>query len=141
VPQDPVEVIKGQYAATNERDFPRAMSYYAEDVVLVIEEGFLNTGIFEGKEAVGEWFGDWFRAFGPDYRFAIDEIREVAPGLVFLTAAYGGTGRASGAEVRDRRTYLYRVEAGKITRVQLFVEPESAIEAASLPEWSEAETG
>ncbi|HSD23389.1 MAG TPA: nuclear transport factor 2 family protein [Solirubrobacterales bacterium] len=136
-----VDVIRDQYAATNERDFARAMSYYAEDVVLVVEEGFLSTGTFEGKEAVGEWFGDWFRAFGADYRFTIDEIRELAPGLVFLTATYGGTGRASGAEVSDRRAYLYRVKDGTVTRVQLFVEPESALEAASLPEWSDPQNG
>jgi ketosteroid isomerase-like protein len=140
VSQDPVEVIREQYAATNERDFARAMSYYADDVILVIEEGFLNTGTFEGKKAVGEWFGDWFRAFGADYRFSIDEIRELGPGLVFLTASYGGSGRASGAEVTDQRSYLYRVQQGLITRVQLFVTPEGALEAASLPEWSGTKT-
>jgi ketosteroid isomerase-like protein len=140
VSQSSLDVIREQYRATNGRDFERAMGYYADDVVLVVEEGFLSTGTFEGKEAVGEWFGDWFRAFGSDYRFTIDEIRELEPGLVFLTASYGGTGRASGAEVSDQRAYLYRVKEGKITRVQLFVAPESATEAASLPEWSDPET-
>lgn len=136
-----VDVVADQYVATNERDFERAMSHYADDVVLVVEEGFLSTGSFEGKEAVGEWFGDWFRAFAADYRFETEQIRELEPGLVFLVARYGGTGRASGAEVSDRRAYLYRVRDGKITRVQLFVEPESAIDAASLPEWSDPQTG
>jgi ketosteroid isomerase-like protein len=140
VPQNAVDDLREQFAATNERDFPRAMSYYADDVVLVIEEGFLITGTFEGKEAVGEWYGDWFRAFGTDYRFEIEEIRELRPGLVFMTARYGGSGRASGVEVTDRRAYLYRVVDGKITRIQLFLTSEGAIEAASLPEWSEGET-
>jgi ketosteroid isomerase-like protein len=140
VSQDAVEVIRDQFGATNERDFARAMSYYADDVVLVIEEGFLNTGTFEGREAVGEWFGDWFRAFGADYRFRVDEIRELGPGLVFLVATYGGTGRASGAEVYDSRAYLYRVQNGEITRVQLFSAPESAFEVASLPQWSDPES-
>jgi ketosteroid isomerase-like protein len=140
VSQDPVDVIRDQYRATNERDFERAMSLYADDVILVIEEGFLNTGTFEGKEAVGEWFGDWFRAFGSDYRFEIHELRELGPGLAFLFASYGGSGRASGAEVGDERAYLYRVEDGKITRVQLFPTREKAMEASSLPEWSGAET-
>ena len=117
------------------------MSYYADDVVLVVEEGFLNTGTFEGKEAVGEWYGDWFRAFGADYRFEIDEIRELRPGLVFMTANYGGSGRASGAQVTDRRSYLYRVADGKISRIQFFLTSESAIEAASLPEWSGSQNG
>jgi ketosteroid isomerase-like protein len=141
VPGNAVEVIRKQYTATNERDFGRAMAFYAEDVVLVVEEGFLNTGTFEGRDAVGEWFGDWFRAFGADYRFSVDEIRELAPGLVFLRATYGGSGRTSGAEVHDSRSYLYRVEDGLITRVQLFIAPEEALEAASLPEWSGSQNG
>jgi ketosteroid isomerase-like protein len=141
VPADPIEVIREQFAATNERDFARAMEYYADDVMLVVEEGFLNTGVFEGREAVGEWFGDWFRAFGSDYHFTIDEMRELEPGLVFLTATYGGTGRTSGAEVHDTRSYLYRVEGGLITRGQLFLTPEGAMEAAALPEWSGPQTG
>jgi ketosteroid isomerase-like protein len=140
VSPDPIDVVREQYAATNERDFERAMSYYAENVVLVVEEGFLNTGTFEGREAVGEWFGDWFRAFGPDYRFEIVDSRELVGDLVFLVARYGGTGRASGAEVRDQRAYLYQVRGGLITRVQLFLTAEAALEAVSLPEWSGAET-
>ncbi len=133
-------MVRDQFAATNERDFPRAMSHYADDVVLVIEEGFLNSGVFEGKDAVGEWFGDWFRAFGTDYRFEITEARDLGGGLVFLHARYGGSGRASGVEVHDESDYLYRVEGGKITRVQLFPMREDALEAASMPEWSEGET-
>jgi len=132
--------MRAQFAATNERDFARAMALYADEVVLVVEEGFLSTGTFEGKEAVGEWFGDWFRAFGTDYHFDIEEISEIRPGLVFMTASYGGSGRASGAEVADRRAYLYRVEDGKITRIQLFLTAENALEAASLPEWSDRKT-
>jgi ketosteroid isomerase-like protein len=140
VPQDAVDVLREQFAATNERDFARAMTYYADDVILVVEDGFLNTGTFEGKEAVGEWYGDWFRAFGTDYRFEIEEIRELQAGLVFMTAKYGGSGRASGVVVSDRRAYLYRVDEGKITRVQLFPTREEAMEAASLPEWSRTKT-
>jgi ketosteroid isomerase-like protein len=138
--EDPAEVVREQFAATNGRDFERAMSFYAEDVVLVVEEGFLNTGTFAGKEAVGEWFGDWFRAFGTDYHFQIVDLRDLGGGLVFLVATYGGSGRTSGVVVRDQRAYLYLVEAGKITRLQLFLTADAALEAASLPEWSDPKT-
>ena len=30
--QENVEIVRDHYAATNERDFTRAMSHYAEDV-------------------------------------------------------------------------------------------------------------
>jgi ketosteroid isomerase-like protein len=140
VSQDPIEVIREQFAATNARDFQRAMDLYADDVVLVVEQGFLITGTFEGREAVGEWFGDWFRAFGNDYHFDLAELRDLGGGVVYLYASYGGTGRTSGAEVRDSRHYLYRVVDALITRVQFFMNREAALEAASLPEWSEPKT-
>jgi ketosteroid isomerase-like protein len=141
VSQADIDLVLDQFAAVNERDFPRAMDGYADDVVLVVEEGFLNLGTFEGREAVGEWFGDWFRAFGTDFHFEIKEVRELYEGLVFLFAGFQGSGRASGAETSGEAAYLYRVENGKVARVQLFVTRERALEAASLPEWSHPETG
>jgi len=140
VSREPVEVVREQFAATNDRDFTRAMDYYARDVVLVAEEGFLNTGTFEGREAVGEWFGDWFRAFAPDYRFEITEARELGDDVIFMCAEHRGKGRASGAEVHQENAYLYRVSGGKVTRVQLFADKAGALEAASLPEWSGGQT-
>jgi ketosteroid isomerase-like protein len=135
-----VQVVLDQFEAVNERDFARAMEGYADDVVLVIEEGFLNAGTFEGKKAVGDWFGDWFRAFGRDFRFENVDPQDLGGGLIFLFARYRATGRVSGAEVADRRAYLYRVEDDMITRVQLFLTREAALEAASLPEWSDPKT-
>jgi ketosteroid isomerase-like protein len=141
VSQSDIEIVLDQFKAVNERDFARAMDGYADDVVLVIEEGFLNLGTFEGREAVGDWFGDWFRAFGTDFHFEIKEVRELRDGLVFLFARFQGSGRASGVETSGEGAYLYRVEDGKVARVQLFATRERALEAASLPEWSESQNG
>ena len=135
-----VQVVLDQFEAVNERDFQRAMDGYADDVVLVIEGVFLNAGVFAGKEAVGEWFGDWFRAFGSDHHFDIIEARELSDGLVFIFSEYGGSGRASGAKVQQETAYLYRVEQGRVKRVQLFATRDEALEAAALPEWSEGQT-
>ena len=53
-----------QFAATNDRDFPRAMIYYADEVELLVDpDAFLQGGTFSGREAVGRWFGDWFATF------------------------------------------------------------------------------
>jgi ketosteroid isomerase-like protein len=141
VSQADVDVVLDQFEGVNERDFKRVMDHYAEDVVLVVQEGFLNTGTFEGKEAVGEWFGDWFRTLS-EYHFDIDEARELEEGPIFMVASHQGSGRASGAEFPAREiAYLFRVEGGKVIRVQLFSTRENALEAASLPEWSDPETG
>jgi ketosteroid isomerase-like protein len=141
VSHDSAEVVREQFAATNGRDFKRAMEIYADDVVLVVSESWgLGSGTYEGKVAVGEWFGDWFRQFAPGYHFEITETRDLGGGGVFLVAEHRGTGRTSGAPIGAESGYLYRVADGRINRVELFPSPAEAREAASLPEWSETET-
>jgi ketosteroid isomerase-like protein len=135
-----IDVVRDQFEATNERDFARAMDLYADDVTLtVVVDAGLNPGVYEGKAAVGEWFGDWFRTFADDYRFEIDEARTLEGGAIFIHATHGGTGRLSGAEVYGETTYLYRVIDGKVSRVGFFASRDGALEAAPLPEWSEPE--
>jgi len=134
MPRDNVGVVLDQFAAVNERDFPRAMSHYAEDVVLVVDpRAFLESGTFEGRHAVGEWFANWFRTFEPGYHFDIEETRDLGDG-VLLIASHHGRGRTSGAEVRGRTGYLYELHDGKITRVGLYPSGDEALEAAGLSE-------
>jgi ketosteroid isomerase-like protein len=125
-----VEVIEEQFAATNARDFRRAMELYADDVVLTVPaNAFLMSGTFEGKQAVGEYFGDWFATFEPGYRFEIEEIRQIGA-VVFMVATHHGSGRSSGIEVARRSSYLYTVRDGKIAAVELFTDPDEALAAA-----------
>jgi ketosteroid isomerase-like protein len=127
-----VEVVLDQFAAVNERDWARAMSPYADDVELVVDAGaFLESGTFSGREAVGEWFGNWFATFEPGYRFEIDEARDLGD-RVLLIASHSGRGRASGAEVRGETGYLYTVRDGKIVRAELFADGAQARAAAGL---------
>ena len=135
-------VIREQYDATNRRDFGRAMELYADDVVLRVPQldGIQNPGTYVGKETVGEWFGDWFRTMSHDYRFEIQQMRKLEGGLLLMSATHGGSGRRSGVPVHGENVYLYRVRGGKIAEIGFFSTPEDALEAASLPEWSESET-
>lgn len=125
-----VEVVRDQFAATNERDFPRAMSHYAEDVELVVDaNAFLDAGTFKGRHAVGQWFADWLTTFEPDYRFDIEEARDLGD-AVLLVVNHQGRGRASGAEVHGQNGYLYGLRDGKIVRVALYRSRADALEAA-----------
>ena len=118
------------------------MDSYAEDVRLFASEASgPKAGSYEGKEAVGDWFGDWFRTFAPGYRFEIEEARELDDGVILIYATHGGSGRLSGAEVHGETGYLYRVRGGKVSQVGFFSGREEALEAASLPEWSDPQNG
>ncbi len=132
--QENVDVVCDQFAATNEREFPRVMSYYAEDVELFVHpDAFTHRGTFKGRDAVGQWFGDWFRTFEPGYRFDIEETRDLGD-VVFLSATHHGRGRASGAEVHGQTGYLYTVRGGKVVRLEIYRSPAAALEAAGLRE-------
>ena len=101
-----MDVVRDQFEAVNERDFAKAMDAYADDVVLVVDLDFVDPGTYEGREAVGRWFGRWFSTFEPGYRFKFEEIRMIS-GRVYLDASHGGRGKASGIEVAGRMGYLY----------------------------------
>ena len=130
-----IEVIRDQYAAVNQRDFERAMGHYADDVVLVVPhaEGVPSPGTYEGKEAVGRWFGDWFGTFDRDYRLWIEESRDLGE-AIFLVASHAGRGRLSGAEVRGTFAYVYRLVDGKVARVEFYATREEALDAAGVTE-------
>lgn len=125
-----IDTVRDQFAATNERDFARAMDHYADDVVLVVSpRAFLESGTFKGRGAVGQWFADWFATFEPGYRFEIEDARDLGD-RVLLHATHTGRGRSSGAEVTGRTGYLYTLREGKIVRVELFGTPAEALAAA-----------
>jgi ketosteroid isomerase-like protein len=130
-----IEIVLGQFEAVNARDFAAAMDAYAEDVALTVHGplGEMVGQAATGKEAVGEWFGDWFRQFAPGYHFEIEDARSSGD-RVFLVATHGGRGRASGAPVEGETAYVYTVREGKISRVELFADREEALEAAGLEE-------
>ena len=126
-----IDVIRDQFEATNERDSRRAMAHYAKDVVLVVHpDAFLESGTYEGIEAVGQWFADWFRSFEPGYHFEFDEIRDLGD-RVFFVASHRGRGRTSGVEVHGQTAYLYTVRDAKIVRAELFPSRDAALAAAA----------
>ena len=118
MPLSNLEVIRDQYAAVNERDFERAMSHYADVVVLVVRGRGISSGTYEGRDSVGEWFGDWFRTFDRDSHFAVTELEEREDGGVRLAAKFEGQGRASGAWVVGTVAWEYRLRDGKIVHVE-----------------------
>jgi ketosteroid isomerase-like protein len=134
MPQEDVEVVLDQFAAVDERDFPRAMDHYADDVQLFVDtSAFLSGGSFRGREAVGQWFADWLTTFEPGYRFDIEEAREVGD-VILLVASHRGRGRASGVEVESRTAYIYEVRDGKVKRAALYGSREDALQSVGLGE-------
>ena len=134
--EENVEVVVRQFEATNARDFTAVMDAWTEDVTLVLHVQIASpSDVATGKAAVGEWFGDWFRQFGRDYRFDIEDA-EGAGDRVFVVATHHGQGRRSGATVELRNIYVYTVRDGRVSRVEVWAveDRDAARKAAGLPE-------
>ena len=135
--QENVEVAVKQFEGTNARDFAGVMDTWAEDVTLIVhwQAGQLSDTA-TGKAAVGEWFGDWFRQFGRDYRFEIEETHGTGDRVLVLVTHHG-RGRHSGVTVEHRAAHVYTLREGKVSRIEVWVDQdarEAALEAVGLSE-------
>jgi ketosteroid isomerase-like protein len=133
--QENVELVVGLFENVNKRNFQAIMDAYADDMVLV-NHGELRAasgpGVV-GKEAVGAWFGDWFRSFDRDYRFEIEETRDLGD-RVLIVARHRSRGRASGAPIDQHGAWIYTVRDGRVVRCDIYSERTAALEAVGLSE-------
>ena len=129
--EENVEVVRRHFENTNCRRFDAVMDDYDPGVELVVSEDVaVDPGVYRGAEAVGEWFGSWFRTFAPGYRLDVAELIRVND-VVVVAVDHHAVGRRSGAEVTTRFYNAYWVRKNKIVRLELFRDRSDALEAAS----------
>jgi len=106
------------------------MKDYDSNVELVVTEDVaVDPGVYRGTDAVGEWFGSWFRTFARNYRLEVVELIPVNDAVV-AAVEHRAVGRLSGVEVTTRYYNVYWVRDDKIVRLGLFRERAQALEAA-----------
>ena len=123
------DVIRDYFEAANRREFDTVMAIYADDVVMVIPADWLVGGTFEGKEAVGRWFGDWYRTFDGGPQFDLQQIEGIADAVV-LTAHACSRGAMSGVELESTYHYVFRLRDAQIAHIRFYESWAQALEAA-----------
>src|SRR2546430_7297661 len=114
-------VIRDYFEAANRRDFDTVMAIYADDVVMVIPADWLVGGRFEGREAVGRWFGDWYRTFDGGPHFELLKIEGLGDAVV-LSARAQARGGMSGVELESTYHYVFRLRDGQISHLQFYAD-------------------
>jgi ketosteroid isomerase-like protein len=129
-----VEIVRGHFEDTNARRFDEAMRKYDPNVELVVSEDVaVDPGTYHGADAVGEWFGGWFRMFAHGYQLDIAEVIPIDDSVV-VAVDHHAVGRRSGAEVATRYYNAYWIRDGKIVRLELYRDRADALEAVGLEE-------
>ena len=88
--------------------------------------------VYRGHDGVREWFSTVSEAF-PERHTEIGEVRDLGDRLIAI-GRIRMRGGASGAETESPIAYLVDYSNGKATRVQSYLNPREALEAAGLPE-------
>jgi ketosteroid isomerase-like protein len=128
--REKVDVVREHFENTNRRRFDAVMNDYDPNVELVVTEDVaVDPGVYRGTDAVGEWFGSWFRTFARNYRLEVVELIPVNDAVV-AAVEHRAVGRLSGVQVTTRYYNVYWVRDDKIVRLELFRERAQALEAA-----------
>ena len=101
------------------------MSYYDDDVVLVSFGEWLGGQPYYGIEAVGNAFGDWMRTFSGGVVFH-DMVVEQGCDAYAVSARMTARGRESGVELEERWSWAYWMRSGKIVRVEVHTDLDTA---------------
>jgi ketosteroid isomerase-like protein len=132
--QENVEIVRRSVEAYVAGDREAYYDFMAEDIEIRPDASrWPEAKPFRGREE--------FRRFNADIDQdweggARAEIREVFPvdDRVVVRADWGGTGRASGIDLRSNLTSIFTVRDGQIIKIEYFFDHAKALEATGLSE-------
>jgi ketosteroid isomerase-like protein len=88
---------------------------------------FPQAAVYRGREAVLRQWREFTASFD-DYRLEADDRFAVGDRVVYICRE-SGRGAASGVPVDRTTGYVHTFRAGKIVRVEIFLDPADALEA------------
>jgi ketosteroid isomerase-like protein len=116
--------------AFNRRDLSSVVSDLDPDVELDEWQEAPGARTYRGLDGVQAAVDSWFETW--DWmQVEIEELRE-AGDQIFFALHQRAKGSGSGIEVEVRSWNVYSFRDGKVIRIQLFLAPEPALEAAGL---------
>jgi ketosteroid isomerase-like protein len=127
--QDNVEIVRRGIEAWNRRDVDGFVALVGPDteVVPVIEAGPLR-----GPDAIRGWLRENFETMA-EFRTEVGEVRDLDDKVVVLGSVHT-RGHASGVELDSPIGFVASFQAGRVIRLEVFVDPAKALEAAGLSE-------
>jgi ketosteroid isomerase-like protein len=132
--EEQVETVRAHLEAFRSlQDAPATVSFFDPHVVLDLSRTGGDEDAIYGPEAIVEFMRHWIGAFA-DYRYEVERITDLGPGVVLGVARETARGRGSGAPVSRTFAVLYAVIEGKIVRATVFRSEQDALEAVGLSE-------
>ena len=138
MPSEKVEIVRRLNDAFNRREVEEMLSEVDSDVELAEWPDAPGAQIFHGRDGARRAFEGWFETW-EWLQVHIEELVE-AEERVMATVFQRARGSASGAEVTIRAWNVYEFRDGKVWRLRLFTDRESAMEVLEGPGLDGAKT-
>ena len=125
-----IEIVRSWTELFNRRDFGAAIEALDPEVELSEWPTAPGARTYHGHDGVRQALETWFEAW-EWMRVEVEDVVE-AGDRALVTLHQRAKGRGSEVEVEIRTFNVYTFRDGKITHIELFTEPDPALEAAGL---------
>jgi ketosteroid isomerase-like protein len=121
------ETFRRSDEALGRRNFDGALAAYRPDAVW--DGSTTGVGVFEGREAIRDFWEDWFGAY-QDFEQVIEEFRDLGHGVTLVIALQRARLSGSGGLVELRYGGIFSWTNGLIQRVTVYLDIDEARAAA-----------
>jgi ketosteroid isomerase-like protein len=130
--QENVEVVRHWIDAGNRADLDRWLSCFAPDAEWHTSGRFADRGVYRGREGLTRYWTEVQEDI-EDLITSISEIRAISD-KVFVAVTLTGRGQQSKARFEEQAWMVATCSDGLVERVEAYLDPERALEAAGLRE-------
>jgi ketosteroid isomerase-like protein len=129
-----VEVVRRSWDALNRGGLDAIAEFWHPDIEWRAAEGEVDdVGVFNGREAMRRYYGDWLDTFD-EWQAEVEEVVFEDDERVVAVIHTSARGRASGVRAEGHYAIVYTVREGQIVRGREYGSPEQALEAVGLRE-------
>jgi len=133
VPEGNVEIVRAWISACNGDDAERALALCDPDIEMTEPDTLPGAAKTKGLEAVRRYFAGWQRNWS-EWLWQEEEVEELPPDRVLVTAQLRLRGLRSGIWVEHRWAYVFTLRDGKLVRQDGFDDRTAALAALQAAE-------
>ena len=130
--QENVELVRRGFMAAMAEDWPTALETLDPDVE-VHDFDIPDAGLYRGHDGFLAWLRGWGEGW-ESWRVEDVELRPVGDDHVIALFRIIARGGHSGVELERLDAITYRIEGGRIARMEYFNDQRAAREAVGLPD-------
>jgi uncharacterized protein len=128
-----VAAVRAGIEASNRGDLDAVVELFAPEIEFHIAPGLGNAGTYHGRDGFLQGFGGWLEAWD-DFTVDRADLEPVGERHVIGDVRQSGRGHGSGVEVEMRLGYMFELRDGKVVRLHIVHDRDSALGAAEAGE-------